>query len=384
MLLWTDSALCQEQSWFPKDYQEARSQFRKTTSQMALTDSRVQFGPLKVPSQVDDDLTIDYVFLPAHKIANTLLILTSGVHGVEAFTGSALQNLFLTSLLADIPRDELSILLIHSINPYGFKYLRRVSENNVDLNRNFSADTALFGSANPGYRDLEKVLNPQQPLALNSLRHYWSILDIIWRIVRYSIKPLRQAVLQGQYEFPYGLYFGGNKPEPQTEILRNLISKFSPGPKRVMLVDIHTGYGAKGKLHLFGSSGLNPQTTNALKHVFSDYPIDTGNDKDFYSINGEMPNFIGTLLNPDVLFLPMTFEFGTLDSQTMLGSLKSIRNMIAENQGHHHGYATDKDRSAVQKRIAEMYYPDDPLWQNAVVTQTRDLLPKAVKRLLEK
>ena len=116
LLLWTDSALCQEQSWFPKDYQEARSQFRKTTSQMALTDSRVQFGPLKVPSQVDDDLTIDYVFLPAHKIAKTLLILTSGVHGVEAFTGSALHNLFLTSLLADIPRDDLRFLLLHSIN----------------------------------------------------------------------------------------------------------------------------------------------------------------------------------------------------------------------------------------------------------------------------
>jgi hypothetical protein len=30
-----------------------------------------------------------------------------------------------------------NVVLVHALNPYGFAWLRRVNENNVDLNRNF-------------------------------------------------------------------------------------------------------------------------------------------------------------------------------------------------------------------------------------------------------
>ncbi len=50
---------------------------------------------------------------------------------------------------ASVP-DDLAVVLIHAINPYGFAWIRRVNEDNVDLNRN----CIDFGAAipeNPGY-----------------------------------------------------------------------------------------------------------------------------------------------------------------------------------------------------------------------------------------
>jgi hypothetical protein len=47
----------------------------------------------------------------------------------------------------------------------------------------------------------------------------------------------------------------------------------------------------------------------------------------------------------------MVFEFGTLDSQTTMGSIKSLHNLIVENQGVHHGYKTKKDELKINGPI---------------------------------
>ena len=69
--------------------------------------------------------------------APAVLLVVSGTHGVEGFTGSALQHHWLDGLgPGDIP-DGLRVVLLHAFNPYGFAWVRRVNEDNVDLNRNF-------------------------------------------------------------------------------------------------------------------------------------------------------------------------------------------------------------------------------------------------------
>jgi len=60
---------------------------------------------------------------------------------------------------------------------------------------------------------------------------------------------LRQAVLQGQYEYPKGLYYGGSKPEPQIVSVSSFIVKYSAGYPLVMNIDLHTGYGKNGTAH---------------------------------------------------------------------------------------------------------------------------------------
>ena len=70
--------------------------------------------------------------------AARLLVLTSGVHGVELFAGAGCQIDWLLTHPADaLPRDT-AVVLVHAINPWGASWLRRYTEDNVDLCRNSS------------------------------------------------------------------------------------------------------------------------------------------------------------------------------------------------------------------------------------------------------
>jgi len=177
--------------------------------------------------------------------------------------------MFLQELLHRANLDDMGVLLIHGINPYGFKLKRRFTENNVDLNRNSSADKSLFSSANQGYGDLNHFLNPKTKVNLTSFDHFFFQLNAIARIVKHSMGTLRQAVLQGQYQYEKGIYFGGNTLEPSIKAVTPLIQKTAQEYDMVFNIDLHTGYGANGTLHLFPNPSAFPDIQGIIAF---DYP----------------------------------------------------------------------------------------------------------------
>lgn len=50
----------------------------------------------------------------------------------EAYAGAALQHQFMDKTLYKIDANQIGYLIIHALNPWGFKYLRRGTENNVN------------------------------------------------------------------------------------------------------------------------------------------------------------------------------------------------------------------------------------------------------------
>ena len=85
------------------------------------------------------------------------LLVISGTHGVEGFAGSMCQTAWLSEGAA-LP-DDLAVVLVHAINPYGFAWIRRVNEDNVDLNRN-CIDFSASLPENVGYDQLAEALVP--------------------------------------------------------------------------------------------------------------------------------------------------------------------------------------------------------------------------------
>ena len=69
--------------------------------------------------------------------AEKLLIVVSGTHGNEGFCGSGCQVGLMGEGVVRARPPSVAVLLIHAVNPYGFSHIRRVTEDNVDLNRNF-------------------------------------------------------------------------------------------------------------------------------------------------------------------------------------------------------------------------------------------------------
>lgn len=152
-----------------------------------------------------------------------LLVLTSGLHGIEGFTGSAIQLMFIDKILSRLSLNELGVVFIHGLNPYGFKYFRKVTENNIDLNRNCVISPMLYQSINSGYSKMSNLLIPKGKLSIDKLQYRFFHLNAIYKIIKESLPILRQAALQGQYEYEVGIYYGGKRLEPQFAALEPLL-----------------------------------------------------------------------------------------------------------------------------------------------------------------
>ena len=150
------------EQYFSADYATARKRFLSAAEAAGETCSLC----LDAAGPEGSPLTIDIACLgsPAPERA---LLHTSGMHGVEGFAGSAIQLALLQRPLS-LPPDG-AVVLVHGLNPYGMAWLRRVNENNVDLNRNFLTAGERYEGAPTGYRR-ETQVSPAQPAVARSAR----------------------------------------------------------------------------------------------------------------------------------------------------------------------------------------------------------------------
>jgi hypothetical protein len=360
-------------NYYQNSYSECRESFRKLAEKMKFKFDSVEVFPIRVNSRTDNDLTIDVCYIPAQKEKSNLLILSSGSHGVEGFVGSAVQQMVMKELLNKELVAETGVLFIHAINPYGFKNFRRVSENNVDLNRNFEVTTDLFSLKNQGYSNLYGLLNPEGKANLASLKNRFFLLTALQNLVKESKKSLRQAIMQGQYQYEKGLYYGGQSFEPQVSLIAPVLTHYSRNYRKIMDIDLHSGYGELGVLHLFPDPVKDVKVKTAVEQVFAGHRIDWGDSDDFYTTYGGFSDYIGKLL-PDKFYMPMVFEFGTLNSQTTLGIVHSLQNMILENQGAHYGYSSDWTKEEIFMNFREMYCPSSQAWRSKAINDSRDMM----------
>ena len=117
---------------FSPNYNSAKRSFQEVARHRGF--QLLSLG-LAVKGPEGEELTIDIAWLGAENPRH-VFIHSSGVHGVEAFAGSAIQIQWMQKSVTPVANDD-AIVLVHALNPYGMAWLRRFNENNVDLNRNF-------------------------------------------------------------------------------------------------------------------------------------------------------------------------------------------------------------------------------------------------------
>lgn len=366
--------------YYPESYHAAKDAFRYRADVLSTQFENVEASLLQVPSERDEDLSVDFLYVPSQDDGDNLLILVSGVHGIEGFVGHAVQLMFMDRFMDSDLLAQTGVLFIHGVSPYGMKNIRRVTENNVDLNRNSPTTPFLYNTVNEGYTEIYDFINPAEKVNRFSLQNRFFFLTAFNEIRKASMPVLRQAVLQGQYEYPEGLYFGGFKPEPQIEALIPLVKAWCTPYNKILAIDLHTGYGERGRLHLFPNP-MEGKKRQVVEYLFDGYSIDWGDSDDFYTITGEFNGLLAGI-NEGKDFYSMPFEYGTLNSQTTIGSLQSIHIMILENQGRHHGYASEKDSLRVINDFREMYYPSSIAWRNHIMEQTVDMFKVVLPRFV--
>ena len=221
---------------FSPDYVTARARFREAVGQ---TGGRLTPLALSARGPRDETLTIDVAWFGAETPTRVFLH-SSGVHGVEAFAGSAVQLQWLADPIPEM-REDAALVLVHVINPYGMAWLRRFNEHSVDLNRNFLAPDETYDGAPVGYAQLDTLLNPPSPPSRGLF-----YLQASWLIARHGLPWLRQAVAGGQYINPKGLFFGGASMEEGPRVLQEHLQSRLAGVSHLVVVDLHTGLGPFG------------------------------------------------------------------------------------------------------------------------------------------
>src|SRR5437762_4569779 len=139
--------------FFSPDYFTARDRFREAAARAGC---RIETLPLDARGPGGETLGVDIAWFGAANPRRVVLH-SSGLHGVEGFAGSAIQLQFIANL-RQLPGDT-TVVIVHILNPYGMAWLRRVNENNVDLNRNFLGDESYAGTP-AAYLTLNSFLNP--------------------------------------------------------------------------------------------------------------------------------------------------------------------------------------------------------------------------------
>ena len=144
-------------NYFSTTYAEARIKFLETCAALGLA---VEHHIHPERGCEGEELATDVArFGPDN--ASHVLFTMSATHGVEGFCGSGAQiGALRFGLYNDLP-DGIAVVLIHAINTFGFSWLRRVTHENVDLNRNHLDHTAPY-PVNEGYELLRDAICLQQ------------------------------------------------------------------------------------------------------------------------------------------------------------------------------------------------------------------------------
>ena len=141
--------------FFADSYSEARARFLAAAAAAGARIETIRH-PLRGPG--GEQLACDVARLGPPRAAKAIVTI-SGTHGVEGHCGSGAQTASLREgLFSALPADTCAVA-IHAINPHGFAWSRRVTEDNVDLNRNF-VDHAAPYPVNPGYEELRAAICP--------------------------------------------------------------------------------------------------------------------------------------------------------------------------------------------------------------------------------
>jgi hypothetical protein len=359
-------------AYFPADYFESRARFRASLELIRHKWPEARLCTQPLSTDPNKELTLDWIEADASEQPESLLVFTLGEHGIEAYTGAAMYAIFTQEYLGQLDPATTGLRCVHAINPWGMRHLRRVNSGNVDLNRNFIYGSDGFDPAtNPGYSLVNGFINPQHSLSRILGAKLGFLGGVAGSLMRGKSSSLREAVLLGQYRYPQGIYYGGRQLQEETKTLMDIYRAGIARYDHIVHLDMHTGYGPRYQMSVV-NSWMEPRSSADLVELFH-YPRVVKTDpSEFYSIQGDMIDFVYSVVKeeqPAKRLYATTFEFGTF-GDSFMASLRSLREMIFENQAYQYG-ASPSAQAWIRREFVEMYNPAELAWRNKAAADAR-------------
>jgi Protein of unknown function (DUF2817) len=353
---------------FSSDYKQARSKFLA-----AARAAEAQLSNYPKPGQTAPDapeLAIDVAEIKSGEQTELLLII-SGTHGVEGFCGSGCQVGFLRDrVYAALPK-TVGVALVHALNPYGFARLRRVNEDNVDLNRNFHDFKGPLPSST-AYEEIHDWLVPQ---SWEGPARQHADSEIENYIKKHRMPALQAAVQGGQYSRPDGLFFGGTRETWSNETLKVIMKQLlTASVRHVAVIDLHTGLGPPGYGEPIYPGNDLQEYLRALKWFGPEVTSTAKGDSTSAPVSGSVADGIRACAGATGCTY-IALEFGTVPILQVLTALRADHWLYARADEQH------PLRREIKQGIRDAFYVDEPWWRAAIYGRFVDMTLRAARGL---
>jgi hypothetical protein len=307
--------------------------------------------------------------------ASKLLIVSSACHGVEGYCGSGVQvhALHDAEWLAKARAQGVAVLYVHALNPYGFSHIRRVTHENVDLNRNFH-DFSKPLPINLAYRELSDVLVPEEwpPNAQ-------TVAALGQFIQTKGMVGFQAAFSAGQYEFPRGMFFGGAAPTWSNLTFRQVLRDHGTQAQEIAWIDLHTGLGPSGLgERIFACADDKAALKRARAWWGGDGATPVTSIYDGSSSSAFLTGLMWMALNqecPRAQYTGIAMEYGT---QSVMEVAQALR---AEHWLNNHPQAPASVAAQIRQQLMDAFYTDTDSWKGQIISQARQSMFQAVDGL---
>lgn len=304
--------------------------------------------------------------------AASVVLVVSGTHGVEGYLGSALQRHHLEMLGAHGYDGGTALVFVHALNPFGFSWVRRVNEDNVDLNRNF-IDWTEPPPPNPEYAQLADILVPGSWTQEVQDRTRGELLA---KLRELGLERAQQIISGGQFDHPSGLFYGGTGPVWSHRWLHDFVSRRFAAVERAAIVDLHTGLGPWGHAELISSEPLGSPALARQRAWWSEVTALRDGTSVSADVSGEWLSVVAEF-SPATEITGIAIEYGTVDTVAILDSLR------ADAVLHATGAATSPRAADVRSQVRAAFVDDDPAWLHACWPSYESVASAAIQQLSE-
>lgn len=354
-------ASCRES--FAASYFEARERF------LALAGETSRY-PCEARGPGGEPLSTDVAWF-GDPDAPRVCVAISAVHGAEGYCGSGVQVDWQAHAGLDRLPDGTAVMLIHALNPYGFAWDRRVTEEGCDLNRNF-VDFSLGTPSNPHYAELADVLVPPDLSEPSIQAAERTIADFRLKHGEFVFQRARKG---GQYTHPKGMFFGGFSPTSARRRLERIAGDYRLAERQfITIIDVHTGLGPFGYGEPQSEHDPKSRSHALARRMFGQSVTSTDLGTSFsIPVTGTVLSFWENLLG-DGRYVYLCLEFGTYDQEESRRVLRQDHWLFA------HGGAdpTIEPGRRIRAELKRQYYPGTGDWQEMVLFRGRQILRQAL------
>ena len=354
---------------FGADYSDARGRFLDA-ARMAGAQLTHHQNPLRGPK--GEKLFTDVAWLgPAD--ATRVLLTISATHGVEGFCGSGCQVASFDLLKAAALPAGTAFVQIHAINPHGFAWLRRVNEDNVDLNRNFLDHTKPY-PVNSGYEELADAILPERwdgparaaaDARLNAYAQQNGPAKLQW------------ALSGGQHSHPLGIFFGGHAPTWSNRTISAIFRQRLAGVRSLGIIDYHTGLGPYGYGEIIAALPLGSAAAGRTRAVLGKEVTspDDGTSTSAPLTGVNQPALVA--LVPNATCIGLALEYGTVPVRDVLDAVRGDAWL------HAYGDINGAEARAIKATMRAAFYGDADDWRRMVWERAADVSQRVLRGVVE-